>query len=286
MGLKGREGSRGAMTPKLMLIAGCILLVIAAGIFLWTQLVTKPAAKAAATAGKAGHETKTLPSRSSGINLPIADQAADAPSNPALEVDVPVDIGATLDKSKPVLDKRLKEVAVAAGGDAEGTKALDAVVTLKVDRDLPYKNLVQAVIRGQGCGFSHFRIACIRNAADPSGVGYLRIDLPTEGQPKTLLFRMVADGSSIRYILGPSKEVSNLASAMVVLTEAAKLHPDWPVTVMPSLTLSVQRVADGLNAVTKAGFKSIVFARPPGEYDREEEGKTTEEPPVGGVIKD
>ncbi|HUW57490.1 MAG TPA: hypothetical protein VMZ92_12705, partial [Planctomycetota bacterium] len=147
------------------------------------------------------------------------------------------------------------------------------IITLKVDRDLEYRSLVQAVLAGQKDGFLKFQIACSRTPESET-LGYLNIELPTDipiGK-NVLLFRMFQDGAVIRYIFGVSKtreyvRLKDAAAVMKNTVDALKTRDPEELrrkilVMSPSVAISVQNVVEGLNAATYAGFERIALGRP------------------------
>jgi len=249
--------------------AGALLLI--AMIVAWWALHTREEKKAEVI-GKVGYQSEFKLGRHAGINLPIGDQAAPGTSSPDTTIEVPLEWGEDLAAAEGRLTARYEAISGKLSRPA-GVETFDETITLRVDRDLEYRSLVQAVLAGQKEGFLKFQIACQKSGTEKD-VRYLNIELPTDipvGK-NVLLFRMFREGTVIRYIFGVSKtrEYTRLKDAAAVMKNTVdalrKRDPELlrrKILVMsPSIVISVQNVVEGLNAATYAGFERIALGRP------------------------
>ena len=268
MRLRGLGSRRGGMSAGIMFLSAGVILFVAAALAVFFYLSHEEAKTK--NVGKVGHQSTQPVRRRAGINLPIAEKAADAASSPETTVEVPVEWGKDLAAAEGKLAERYADVA----GKLvlpPGATTFDEAVTLKVDRDLEYRSLVQAVLAGRKNGFVRFHIACLKKGTEED-VGVLKIELPVElviGK-KELRFRLVKgpEDEKIRYVFGitRTREYDRLADATIVMKNTTAKGRDRLLVIDPTLSLSVQNVVEALNAATYAGFERITFAQPPKLY--------------------
>jgi biopolymer transport protein ExbD len=249
-----------------MFLAAGLVLLAAAGVAFWAHRTGER--KKEEVIGKSGVRSKFKLTRRAGINLPVADQAVSAEASPDTTVEAPIEWGKDLPLAEKQLAERYDAITNKLRTDPN-VQAFDETITLKVDRDLEYRNLVQAVVQGQRHGFSRFQVACLK-AGTADDVGYLNIELPAMPPPgkNVLLFRLVADGPDIRYVFGTSsiREFPNLKRATDAMKAVKDKGPARLLTIQPSVEISVQNVVEALNAATYAGFQRITLAEPPKLY--------------------
>ena len=247
--------ARGKISPTTMfLIAGAALLA-AVVIFVLTRRQTEE--KKREHLGEIGAVAGFTLERESGINLPFADQSAPGAASDNATLDIPIE-WKDIPTAKPKLVERYDELEqkLSRTGDV-----FDAPVTLRVDRDLPYRVLYLAVTLGAERGFLTFRVAC-HPGGESNDERYLLLRTPSELNPgkNALLFRLVREGSATRYILGATRirEYDTLAEVASVLKNTAK--DDSKVLVLaPSPEMSVQNFVEALNAGTYGGFQTIAL---------------------------
>ncbi len=267
---RGPRGRRGAVSAQTMFLAAAVILVVA-GIVAYWALRTREEKKEEVI-GKVGYQSPFKLARKAGINLPIGDHARSGAASADTPVEVPIEWGKDLAAAERKLADRYAAIS-AKLTRPEGVHTLDETITLKVDRDLEYRNLVQAVLAGQKEGFLKFRIACWKTG-EQKEVGYLGVELPTDVPvgKNVLLFRMYKEDPIIRYVFGVSKvrEYTRLKDAAAVMKNTVDVLKQkdpgllrTKVLVMsPSIVISVQNVVEGLNAATYAGFERIALGRP------------------------
>lgn len=268
MRCKRLRSRRGGMFARAMFLSAGVILLVAAALAVFFYLSHEEAKTK--NVGKVGHQSTQQVRRRTGINLPIAEKAAEGASSPETTVEVPVQWGKNLAAAEGKLAERYAAVAAGLVLPPDAT-TFDEAVTLKVDRDLEYRSLVQAVLAGRKKGFVRFHIACLRKATEED-VGYLRIELPVElllGK-RELRFRLVKgkEDEKIRYVFGirKTREYDRLADATIVMKNTTAKGRDRLLVIDPTLSLSVQNVVEALNAATYAGFERITFAQPPKLY--------------------
>ncbi|GAH27705.1 unnamed protein product [marine sediment metagenome] len=266
--IRSRRLIRGAVSTNVMLGIVIGLIVASLGVFL---VITVPRQKrqrevkekmVEERTGKAGRATdkRYLPERKPGINLPIADQAQDGAAEPDTTVELPIEYAADFSSAAEKMDSRFRDIARTVGREGLATTR----ITLKADRDLEYRFLVKAVLLAAENGFTKCQVACLKKAT-AEDVGYLNLDLPT--RDLRVIFRIVEyDEETVLYVLGTTKpkRTPKLEEVTVWLKSAASKGADQPVLIlMPSITVTVQRFTDALNAGRFAGFKEIGLAKPP-----------------------
>jgi len=249
---------RGKISPQTMFLAAGVILLVAALVALWAH--RRGEEKKEEAIGRVGLQSKFKLGRHEGINLPVADQAKSAPSSPDTTLEVPLEWAKDIALAGKKLEERYAAIGAKLTKPAEA-EAYGEAITLKVDRELEYRSLVQAVLAGRSAGFVKYRIACLMKGTEET-VGYLDVELPMD-MPKVLVFRLVKQDDGLVYVLGTSNPVQRktLKGAMLLLEQAHNLRPDAVVEVMPSLELSVQNVIEGMNTVKAAGFTRITLAR-------------------------
>jgi len=266
--IRSRRLIRGALNTNAMLGIVIGLIVASLGVFL---LITAPRQKrqrevkekmVEERTGKAGRATvkEYLPERKPGINLPIADQAQDGAAEPDTTIELPIEYAKDFASGVAAMEARFDDIARRVGPRA----VADTRITLKADRDLEYRFLVKAVLLAAENGFLKCQVACLKKAT-AADVGYLNLDLPT--RDLRVIFRIVEyDEETVLYVLGTTKtkRTPKLEEVTGWLKKAATQAADQPVLIlMPSITVSVQRFTDALNAGRFAGFKEIGLAKPP-----------------------
>jgi len=268
MRLRVLGSRRGGMSPKMMFLAAGAILLLAAALAVYFYLSGEE--EKTKNVGRAGYQSTHQVRRHAGINLPIADQAAEGATSPETTVEVPIEWGKNLTDAEEKLAERYAAIAAGLSG-GPGTATFEVPVTLKMDRDLEYRSLVQAVLAGKEKGFMRFHIACLKKGTEED-VGYLKVELPVEllvGK-KELRFRLVkgSEDEKIRYVFGISRtrEYGRLADATIVMKNTTAKGRDRLLVIDPTLSLSVQNVVEALNAATYAGFERITFAQPPKLY--------------------
>ena len=267
---RGARGRRGAVSAQTMFLAAAGILVVAGIVAFWALRTREE--KKEEVIGKVGYQSPFKLARKAGINLPIGDHARTGAAAAETTVEVPIEWGKNLAANEQKLAERY--AAIAAGlTRPEGVHTFGETITLKVDRDLEYRNLVQAVLAGQKEGFLKFRIACWKTG-EQTDVGYLDVELPTDVPvgKNVLLFRMYRKGEIIRYVFGVSKvrEYTSLSNAAKVMENTVNVLKQKDPALLrqkilvlsPSIVISVQNVVEGLNAATYAGFERIALGRP------------------------
>jgi biopolymer transport protein ExbD len=254
------KANRGKINPAVLFVIAAAVVLVAIALFLVTRMRTETKQKE--HFGEVGVQSRFKLTRTAGINLPYADQAAAAQVSPDTVVEIPIEWGDATESDKKI-NERYDAICTKLAKPT-GVETYDETITLKVDRDLPYRSLVQAVTLGNDKGFNKFQVAC--HPRESAEVGCLRIDLPTDipAGKNVLLFRMVKEGEGIRYVFGISKvrEYNTLKDATTVMKNTAEKGVEGKILVLqPALEISVQNVVEALNAATFAGFPKITLAR-------------------------
>ncbi len=247
--------ARGKMNPAMMFLIAAGALLVAAGVFFMTQRKTEE--KKRSHIGELGRVANFTLEREAGINLPFADQAVAGSASADTTIEIPIewkDVQAAKDALAARYDAMEKKLT-------RSGEVYDETVTLRVDREAPYRMLYLAVLAGVDHRFVKLQVPCY-----PSGesreVRYLRIEPPTEFTPgkNVLLFRLLHEGPSTRYIFGVSKikEFTTLKQAAEAMKNTPK-DADKVLVLWPSLDTPVQNVVEALNAATYAGFQKITL---------------------------
>ena len=265
-----RGTHRGKVSTQTLFLAAAGALVAAVVVAFWALRTREE--KKEEVIGKVGYQSPFKLARKAGTNLPIADHARPGVASAETTVEVPVEWGEDLAAAEQKLSRRYAVVSSTLSRP-ESVHTYGETITLKVDRDLEYRSLVQAVLAGQKEGFLKFQIACWKTGGQ-TDVGYLRLELPADipvGK-NVLLFRMFQEDTVIRYVFGVSKvrEYTRLKDAAAVMKNTIdSLKAKDPallktkiLVMSPSVTISVQNMVEGLNAATYAGFERIALGRP------------------------
>jgi biopolymer transport protein ExbD len=244
------------MTPAMMFLIAAVALLLAVGIYELTKSHRK--AKQEEHIGRLGVESKFTLDREAGLNLPYADQAAVPPGPAELTVEIPIEWGKDMKLAGDELAKRFDAITSKLTPDGA---IYNETITLRIDRDIEYRLLVQAVTMGREKGFNKYQVAC-RKRGGSSETGCLVIDLPTDPPMGRLLWRLVREGDTTLHVFGERqpKTLRTLAEATGSLKATTK-DPSKVLVLMPSPEISVQNVMEALNSATWAGFTKVTLAR-------------------------
>jgi biopolymer transport protein ExbD len=217
------------------------------------------------------------------IDLPVADQARDAKIDPEATVDVSLDEGRDVEATEKRIKQRVAKLRQVSR-EKRPSEELPPVV-LRMDRDLPYRYLVAAVLAGRYQGFWKILIAC-KKGPNSSEVGYLIITLPTAGGEATpsaeappweddrnivveddisaIRLKVATDGKKVRYTFShlEDKSFDSLGDVLEILRSAVLEKPKALLVVDCPADLSIQRFVDVYNAGVKAGFTRLTLAMP------------------------
>ena len=247
------------MSPAvLFMIAAGALLVAVALFFVWTPAVRKT--KQEKHMGEIGVESKFSPDRTAGINLPYADQAVPGTASPDTTLEIPIEWKGDVKLSEAKFTERYDAIEKTLTKNGE---MYDEAVTFRIDRDLEYRTLYQAVSMGVERGFVKFHVAChLGGAGGSTEVRYLRIEPPSEFKPgkNALLWRIFREGDQTCYAFGVSqvKKMYSLKAAAGAL-KITKWDADKVLVLGPALDLSVQNVVEALNVAANAGAPKITL---------------------------
>ncbi len=269
---------------KKMLVASAFLALVAVMLIFW--IISREREKENLQVGKAGVVTtkETLGAREEGLNLPVAREAPAGEASPDSTVEFPLEWGEPLrwlegikapktsknpkilqavrdlDTQKKALDAKFKTMAAKFQKVGEDT-AIGQPVTLKMDRELPYDAVFHIVGAGVNSGFSKFRLACVRDASTGE-MGYFDLLLSRQVTgTNNLRFRIARRSSGeVVWQLGTGKsrrDYSDLAKVLNTLKNVGKDAPDATVFLSLDPQVSIQLLADALNAVAKSGLKDV-----------------------------
>ena len=249
-----------------------------------------------------------------GVNLPIADQASDAETRPIATIEIPLSWGRDLTTAKNRLgviyealakERKTPMGAKPAGAITRTTRFLHisnqpddesySTLALRIDRNVKYRVLVEAILRGRDKGYWRYQIAC-RKGAINSDVQYLILKLPAGPLPPpraVLRLKVTLDGDATDYVLQgtvgrlglpspdlvfndgdripglprkqPKRETGrfeNLAEVVAALERVVKANAPVLLIIDPPNEMSIQGFVDIFNAAKKAGVHRIALSKP------------------------
>jgi hypothetical protein len=251
--------SRGKLTPGLMLVLAAVAIVLAVGIWWLTQ--QRRTEKQAEFASVTGAVSNFQYDRDAGINPPYAGQAAAGTVVPEAVLEAPI---AWKDLTYKTLDNDVSRAVEAIGKKlTKDGEIYSQTLTMKIDRDLTYRQFYTAYSKAVEAGFQKIQVECYKSPKDKAPV-YLSLNPPTGvAAPKGVLyFRLQRDGGAIRYFLGGSnpKEYAKLMDVYAVLKKMkddGKIDATKTLVVWPEPECSVQNFIEAVNVGVDVGFQNI-----------------------------